>query len=214
MPTPRNAATATLALITWAGLALHLGLTIPAVQNRGGTLLDALLGYFSFFTILTNILVALVLTVPLLAPASAVGRFLARAPVIAATTTSIIVVGVIYHFLLHEALNPQGWTLVAESIVHYAVPGLFTLHWLLLAPKAGVRWMHLPAFALYPAVYALYTVVMGELHGRYPYPFIDVNTLGYAVAFRNTFGILVFFLSVGVVVVAVARRTSAASAHR
>ena len=62
------------------------------------------LRFFSFFTILTNILAAATLLLPLIAPRSTAGQFLARPAVRTAVTAYIITVGVIY---LPAAQRPQ-----------------------------------------------------------------------------------------------------------
>ncbi|MDQ1152905.1 hypothetical protein [Brevundimonas sp. SORGH_AS_0993] len=53
---------ATFAVVGWTALALQYLLMVAPVQ--GWTVLERTLNYFSFFTILTNILVALAFTGP------------------------------------------------------------------------------------------------------------------------------------------------------
>ncbi len=66
------------------------------------------LKFFSFFTILTNILAAATLLVPLIAPQSSAGRFLARPSVRTAVTGYIIIVGVVYYLLLAGSQPAAG----------------------------------------------------------------------------------------------------------
>ena len=89
--TARTAA-ALLAVITWAGLAVQFHAAF-ALQGSVGSTLTVLLWYF---TITTNLLVAVVFT------GIALGRDrFARPSLVGATTLYILLVGVIYGLLLH-----------------------------------------------------------------------------------------------------------------
>ncbi len=193
------------AVITWTALALQLALSIRLRLAAGGTVLDGLVTYFGYFTITTNLLVALVLTVPTAAPASRLGRFFARAQVSLTAAASIVMVSLAYHLLLRGAWDPQGWDRVSDTLLHYVVPLLFTLYWVFVAPKAELRWADLPGLAVYPAAYFIYAVVRGSLLGQYPYFFIDVSVLGFWVSARNALGLLFCFWAVAALLLAVAR---------
>lgn len=56
--TPAQALAGLSAALGWCALALQLALSIGATLAAGGSVAGAILDYFSFFTILTNILVA------------------------------------------------------------------------------------------------------------------------------------------------------------
>ena len=88
------------------------------------------LRFFSFFTILTNVLAAMTLLWPLIAPRSKLGLFLSRPPVRTAVTGYIIMVGVIYYLLLRDLSQRQGWPMFFEYMLHYVTPPLFVLDWL------------------------------------------------------------------------------------
>lgn len=87
------------ATMAWFGMLLQLYLSLKLSLANGKTVAEGLIIYFGYFTILTNILVALVLTIPLVAPVSAAGRFFARPGVGTATAAAITVVGLAYFFL-------------------------------------------------------------------------------------------------------------------
>lgn len=187
------------AAIAWASVLVQMVMSIRHGLAAGDSYLHATVDYFSYFTVTTNTLVALVLTVPWLAPESPAAKWLARPHMTAMTCAAIIVVGLAYHVLLSSINTPSGIEYVTDLGLHYIVPTLFTLHWVLAAPKAGLRFAHLPWFAVYPTVYFLYLVARGAMVGEYPYFFVDVNTLGLGVAARNAAGILGFYLVVGAV---------------
>ena len=98
------------------------------------------LRFFSFFTILTNVLAAATLLIPLVAPHSAAGRFLTRPPVRTAVTGYIIMVGVIYYLLLRDLSQRQGWPMFFEYMLHYVTPPLFVIDWLAFVDKRALDW--------------------------------------------------------------------------
>ncbi len=185
------------AVIAWAAVLVQMVMSIRHGLAAGDSFARATIDYFSYFTVTTNTLVALVLTVPWLAPESPAATWLARPHMTAMTCAAIIVVGLAYHVLLSSINHPTGIEYVTDLGLHYIVPTLFTLHWVLAAPKAGLRFAHLPWFAVYPTAYFLYLVARGAMVGEYPYFFVDVNTIGLGGAARNAAGILAFYLVVG-----------------
>jgi len=194
---PRRLVIAAVAAVAWFGVVLQFGLTLHTAQGNGKTLAGGVAVYLGFFTVLTNIFVALVLTLPRVAPSSRAGRFFGRAQVAGCAAASITVVGVGYHLLLRHVWNPQGWQWGADVTLHYAVPLSFVLCWLFVLPKPRLPWRSPWGWCLYPIVYVGYVLVRGVLLQSYPYPFIDVAVLGYGRAMLNAAGLLVVFLVTG-----------------
>jgi hypothetical protein len=161
--------------------------------------------FFSYFTILSNILAALALLLPVVAPASRVGRFLGRPPVRAAIAGYIIIVGTVYYLLLRNVGHAQGWTLFFEHVLHYVTPPLFVLDWLIFVPKGEVAWRNGLACLGFPAVYAVWTLTHGALTGWYPYPFIDVPELGYPRTLLNMAGLIAAFVALELVLIGLDR---------
>lgn len=194
---------AVFACVGWFALGLQYWLTISGnPQMSAGELT---LNFFSYFTILSNILVALALTVPAMAPDSGPGRWLQTEGVRAAVAMYIVVVGVVYHFLLAATWNPQGWALVGNNLLHYVMPAAFVVDWLVFTPKGRLRWVD-PAKWLVPVlIYGGWTLLHGELSGWWPYWFTDVDKLGLGKVMVHFAGLLVFFLIVGLIVVAIDR---------
>jgi hypothetical protein len=81
------------AAIAWFAIILQYHLS---VTGDGAELLTATIRYFSFFTMLSNILVALALTLPWLAPASRLGAFFLRPSVRTALAVYVIVASLVY----------------------------------------------------------------------------------------------------------------------
>lgn len=206
----RRSFAAITAIIAWTAVLVQMAYSVLNSLATGESFLMGVVDYFSYFTVLTNTLVALVLTVPMLRPGGRLGRWLAHPGVTAMTAAAIVVVGIAYHVLLSGAYDPVGVEYVTDLGLHYIVPTLFTLYWVLHAPKTGLRFSHVPAFGIYPALYFIYLMLRGSVVGKYPYFFVDANTLGYAVAARNAFAILLFYFAVAAVLLTVTARQRAA----
>ena len=162
--------------IGWFALALQYWLIVRLKTD--GDLVAGAVRFFSYFTILSNILVALAMTLPWAAPRSRLGRFSLEPSVRTAILVYIVVVAVIYHLLLRHLWNPQGWQLVADGLLHVAAPAMYVVDWFLFVPKGTVPFRSAFAWLGFPVLYAGYSLAHGAATGFYPYPFIDVSRLG------------------------------------
>lgn len=185
------------AIVTWFGLLLQFFVLINHAEHA----LVAIGNYFSYFTILTNLLVTVSSTVSLLIPGSSAGKFFSTPSVKAATALYIFVVGVIYNLVLKQLWDPKGWQLIADLLLHTVVPVLCTGYWLFLVQKGLLAWKNTLNWLLYPLLYSVYSLVRGSVTGWYPYPFIDVNSLGYHSVLLNMLMLAAAFLILGMLVV-------------
>ena len=179
------------AIISWASLLLQLWLFIPEkVQDVPGQLVQL----FSYFTTLTNILVAICFTSAASStPASR--SFFTRPATVAATTMYIFMVGSLYYILIAPKWDPQGLAHLAVFLLHLVNPVLFILYWVLFVPKQTLRIQHAFWWLLYPLIYFAYILLRGLLTREYTYFFVDVNTLGLErVLLINGLIIEIFFL--------------------
>ena len=193
------------AALAWFGLLLQLFLTVHSNVESGKGALWGIVVYLGYFTILTNFLVCLALTLPLAMPSSAAGRFFARSDVNACVATSIVFVGLAYHFLLRNVWHPQGLSLLADILLHYVTPVLFLLYWWFVFPKGALRWNYPFIWGLYPTAYLIYALVRGAIIGNYPYGFIDPKAIGYERTMINGAGLLIVFFILGLILVALGR---------
>jgi hypothetical protein len=193
------------ALLGWFGLALQLWFSIRLTLDNGGTALGGAWLFLGYYTILTNLLVAGVLTAAARPAQHRAARFLLRPGVQTAAAMSIVIVSAVYNLMLRQLWTPSGWVLVADVIVHDLMPPLYLLHWWLAVPKRGLRWSQVVAWQSYPAGYFAYVLLRGAVNGWYPYPFLDVNTLGYLQVVINALGVLVAFVAVALLLVALGR---------
>jgi len=194
-----------LAILGWSGLAIQLELVLFARWQSGASVVGGLVSYFSFFTILTNTLAASVLTCAADTPPSKGRAFFLQPWVSSGIAVSIIVVGAAYSLLLRQLWQPEGLQWLANEILHDVMPVLFTLYWWFYVPKGLLRVSHIGLWMLYPLLYFAYILLRGHLLGVYPYPFVDVEKLGYWQTFINAGGMLAGGGAVALGVVAVVR---------
>ncbi|WBO86441.1 Pr6Pr family membrane protein [Hymenobacter yonginensis] len=183
------------ALLALTGLLAQIYVTFSSRQLPP---LQTVVRFFSFFTILTNTLVAGYFLVRSLRPKSVAGRWAARAEVGTALTVYILVVGVVYQAVLRGLVPLAGWGILADNILHGLVPLYMLDFWLLRIAGQPVRWRTLPYWLLYPAAYLAYTLLRGPSAGFYPYPFVDVAALGYGPVLCNCLLVLVVMLAISV----------------
>jgi len=196
-----------IALIAWGGVLLQCALSLQLATQHGNSIGSGLELFFSYFTVLTNLLICVSLTLALTAPSSALGKWCSRPSTVTGIATSIAFVGLSYHFLLRHTWNPQGARLIADVLLHYVVPALYVLYWWFNASKAVISWTNPLTWSVYPTLYLVYALIRGSIIGRYPYPFIDAAALGYARTMRNAVGLLFVFIALGCLFVALSRRS-------
>lgn len=175
----------------WFAMLLQL---ILIKQYRQANLFETLICFFSFFSILTNILVALYCTSQLFKSKKSVISILnLRGSVIAITALNLIV-GIVYQIILRGIWEPTGLQFLVYEMLHTFIPAFMLTYWLYFTKKEDLVLRLLVTWLWYPFLYFVWIVVRGHFSGFYPYPFVDVTSLGYALILRNTLFIFFFLL--------------------
>ncbi|MBW4889783.1 Pr6Pr family membrane protein [Mucilaginibacter sp. HMF5004] len=202
-PGPNKKFLAAIVLISIFALIAQLCLSI---QNRphSVSLTEAVIRYFSFFTIESNILVSLCCCAVLLAPVSAWGRFFYKSNTQSAVAVYIFVVGLVYNTVLRQIWNPTGLQKLVDELLHVGVPVLFVMYWFFYVPKDTLKW-NITLWLIFPTAYAVYSFIRGAFTGYYPYPFMDVNKLGTQTVILNTCGLVLGFMVVCLLAVAIGK---------
>lgn len=202
------------AIIVILGMYLSFNYSLHA---RIPDLLARTIHFLSFFTILTNGIIALAMAVPTLAPGTRAGRFLDSPPVRTAVAGYIIIVAAVYHVVLAPLWDPKALNLVAQVILHTIVPAVFVLDWLMFTQRGVTPWRTtLNALAL-PLLYGVWTLAHGAWTGFYPYPFLDAGKLGYALVLFNMAVLTLLFIGVELALIAIDKGLAALqrdTAHR
>jgi hypothetical protein len=135
-----------------------------------------LIRFLAYFTVQSNILV-LVCAVPLARIPSYDGwawRVLRTAAV-----TGIAVTGLVHWFLLRPLLHLHGADLVADKLLHLAVPLLAVVGWLVFGPRPRMTWPTSLRASLWPVAWLVVILAQGAVTGWYPYPFLDHRQHGW-----------------------------------
>lgn len=200
-----------IAIFGWFALILQfaLAMTNPIEPEPGAV--ERFIRFFSFFTVLTNLIVAVTSTAIAFFPSSKIGRFTSRSTVQTAVAVYISIVGIVYSLFLRSVWDPQGWQQVADHALHDVVPIAYVLYWLIFAPKHGLSWIEPFKWLSYPLIYVAYSLARGALVTWYPYWFVDVTQLGYPRALTNTAFVLVTFVIFGSLYVLIGKLLSHAA---
>jgi hypothetical protein len=193
---------AILAVIGWFALILQFRLILAVNAQAGIGTGETLIRFFSYYTILTNILAALTLT------GTALGHkdtFFARPTVQTAIAVYITVVGITYVTILSGLWAPTGPQWIADSLLHHAMPVLYVLFWLVFVPKGTLHWRSYLPWLLFPLVYALTVLALGTTSHFWPYPFFDADKNGWGVVARNCLLMFVLFVAVSLSYIAIDR---------
>jgi len=200
------------AVVAWAGLALQYALMVQsqpldeALRRTGN--------FVSYFTILSNILAALALTAPLVAPQGALRRFFERPSVRTAVTLYTTVTAATYIAVLQRLWNPQGAQWAADTTLHYAMPALMLIDWLIFTQRGALGWRSVIPWLAFPLGFGVYTMIRGPLTGFYPYPFLDVVSLGFGAVLVNMAAMSAVFIALGLIFVLIDRQLARRSQAR
>lgn len=194
---------AVLALVGWSALVLQYRLILQAGEAVQLSIGEITVRFLSYFTIQSNILVALVLTAFVIRPKF--DEWTVHPFVRSAIATYIVVVGLIYFVVLRSLWAPQGAQWLADVLLHYAMPTAYLAFWLVVVRKAGLRWYDPLLWLIYPALYLAFILLRGHASGFYPYPFIDAGKLTSGEVAWNAAGVMLVFLAVGVLILMLSR---------
>lgn len=205
--------------ITWFGLALGMVLTVfnvyPPVDVQPNTLgvnAEGVAGLFgrvvdslSYFTNLSNVLVAVVLTM------------LARDPdrggrvwhaVRMDSLVMISITGLIYAIVLAPDAQVEGLDIIVNAIKHYIVPIMTVFLWLLVGPRRQITFASVFTALIIPITWAIYTLIRGEFISAYPYGFLNVIAYGLPAVLTNIAGVAALGVVLGLLFWAVDRLLS------
>lgn len=163
--------------------------------------------YFSYFTIESNILVCVLAASLVLHPDRDGRRWrVARLD----SVLAIAVTGLVYVTVLRPSVPLIGLENTANNGLHYATPILAVLGWAAFGPRPRFTWNKLLSAMVFPIVWLAYTLIRGAIVHWYPYPFLNVTSLGYAHMTLNVLVVTCLIIGVGALFVALDRKLPAA----
>lgn len=188
------------ALVALTGLLVGFALTVLGTypsQNTDPTMLgnpdQGLLGrvfdYFTYFTIWSNILVAIITSMLFLRPNrdSFVFRVLRLDSVL-----MIVVTGIIYNAILAGSAKLQGLEVVSNLFDHVLTPIVSLVVWLIVGPRGWISIRIIGAALILPIIWLAFALARGAAMGAYPYGFVDVAKYGYGTVLLNVLNIVIF----------------------
>ncbi|MDO6433170.1 Pr6Pr family membrane protein [Flavitalea sp. BT771] len=164
------------------------------LQAARTPLAEALTRYFSYFTILTNIIVGVYAGVHCFTPPAKRTGFFFRPSVETAITLYITIVGLTYTLVLRQLWSPKGLQAVVDDILHTIVPVMILFYWWKWVETRRLKYGNIPFWLIYPAVYALLILIRGHFGSWYPYPFLDVLQYLYGQVVINCIFMLLAFV--------------------
>ena len=189
---------AVLSILAWFALAAQLYIIVTYRSTSVGA---TLVQYFSYYTILTNIMVAWVCTFLFIRNEDTAKK----QKVLTAILVYILTVGLTYNTVLRSLWKPQGLQLMADNLLHSIIPFLYLVFWLIFVKKHLLQWKDIFLWLIYPLLYLIYILIRGAYVGIYPYPFIDVDQLGYSKAIVNALAVTGVILIFSLLSVAIAK---------
>jgi hypothetical protein len=169
-----------------------LAVQLFASYDLTGSIAQSLWAMFRYFTVITNLIVAVVFT------GIALGyRRFASAPFVSGVTLAILLVGVVYGLLLRGLVELSGGAARADLLLHKVTPVLGAAYWIFFVRKGQLRPIHPLVWTMLPLAYFPYALIRGALEGRYAYPFMDVGQIGWAATAANGAMIAAGFIVAG-----------------
>jgi len=172
-------------------------------STEGESLGVRLFNLFSYFTIQSNLFVfgtSLALAINVFRDGR-VWRILRLDALL-----GIIITGLVYEIVLAPLVHPEGWALAATIGFHYISPWATVIGWLIFGPRPRIGWKTFALAFIWPVAWLVGTFIHGAITGWYPYPFLDVTTIGFADSVRNSAVVLAIGVIIAVVLTLLDRR--------
>ncbi|WP_316844748.1 Pr6Pr family membrane protein [Pedobacter psychrodurus] len=195
------------AILVWFSLGLQFGVSLAL---SGGDYPATIKVFLSYFTITTNIIVAICFTRLSFFKRDQSNHLFSKASTLTAITVYIVVVGLIYNVMLRGLILPTGWARAADELLHVVSPLVFLLFWIFFVKKASLLYKQAITWLIYPLLYVVFVVIRGYLINKYPYPFIDVAQLGYPKAILNAIIVIFIFWLLSLLFIFIGKKTAKA----
>ncbi len=177
------------------------------IENRTASIIETNIRFFSYFTILTNLMVLAYFTAETFQLSKGLFSFRTKPENVTAITVYITVVGLVYQVVLRPIWTPTGIQMVVNELLHSLIPILVIVYWFVTYNNSTLRYRQLWGWLGYPFVYLVFILVRGSLSHFYPYPFVDVDKLGIQTVLVNSLLVTGVFAIIAVAFIAIGKRT-------
>jgi len=182
---------------TAAAVAAGVVIQLPVTATTGGSPFAdptaRTFNIFAFFTIDSNLIigaVCLLLAIRLdrTSPVFHVARLTGL--------VAIVITGIVFHVAIANLLELDGWAQAANQLQHTVVPVMSVAGWLMFGPRGHATRTYAGLALIFPVLWMIFTVSRGAAIHWYPYPFINVDDLGYVRVAVNSVWIAVLFFAI------------------
>ena len=183
------------AVVAWFALFFQLVLVLQGsavlVEDDPPGLGERIYRFFAYFTVQSNLLVAVSSTVLARDPVDdrPAWRVVRLAGIVGITVT-----GLVHFFLLRPLLDLDGADWFADKLLHMVVPVLAVAVWAWAGPRPRIVARETAYALAWPVVWLCWTLVVGQVDGWVPYPFLDAGAEGWGAVGISCAGITILFL--------------------
>jgi hypothetical protein len=189
-------------LVGWFAIIVQF---ILMIGNSTNSAAEVIIRFFSFFTILTNTLVALYFSC-LYFTKNHESKLITKPGILTAITIYITLVCLVYQIALRQIWQPQGLQRIVDELLHSVIPIFVIIFWYMYETTIAIKYSQILKWSIFPLTYLVYILVRGSFSNFYPYPFVDVSHLGMKKVLTNSAVILVAFLIISTVLLFIGKK--------
>ena len=169
------------------------------LSNSVQPILEINIRFFSYFTILTNSVVAIYFTNMAYSFFKAKKEHQYGFSTLTAITVYITIVGLVYQIILRQTWHPEDIQKVVDEMLHSINPLLVILFWFLNSKGKTLKYNQLWKWLIYPLAYLGFVLIRGHFSNFYPYPFLDLTTLNPKRISINCFVMTFLFIIISLI---------------
>ncbi|WP_396149280.1 Pr6Pr family membrane protein [Flavobacterium sp.] len=175
---------------------------ILLLQNSSVDLLNSIIRFFSFFTILSNFLVSICFTTLFFKFSTLFKSYKTQT----AIAVYISIVAIVYNIVLRFIWEPTGLQKIVDELLHVVNPILFVAFWFISKNKIYISYTFTFKILIFPLIYLFSVLSIGHYSKYYPYPFLEVNLIGYSNLIINCIVITVAFILISLSFIFISNR--------
>ena len=160
------------------------------------------LDFMSYFTLWSNLAVAIIFTKLARNPEKISKRMLTLIPT---SLLMITVTGILYNALIAPSYPPHGFFIFTSFFEHILTPLLALYVWFTCGPHL-MSFQKIGHYFIVPIAYLIYTLARGAVIHQYPYGFLNAAKWGYRDFTIASLEIMVFSLLTVSILVTIDRR--------
>jgi len=162
--------------------------------------------FFSYFTIQSNIIAAIVLAYFAFRPTD---ESVLAVRIRGAATLYMATTGIVYALLLSG--NPAAVAITlpwVNAVLHQIMPIYMVVDWIVQPSQRRLGFKDSLLWLIYPIVWLIYTLPRGAITGWYPYPFLNPAKAGGAL------GVTAYVIAITIGIIAIAQAVRALQHYR